>query len=68
MQRDYSKTLINEIAPLSDKVVLSFATKSLGSRKKFSAQRNWILKFIEDNYKILDDFELGGERYIIFKK
>ena len=68
MQRDYSKKLINEVAPLSDKITLSFATKSLGNRKKFSAQRNWILKFIKENYNILNDFELGGERYIIFKK
>ena len=68
MQRDYSKKLINEVAPLSDKITLSFATKSLGNRKKFSAQRNWVLKFIKENYNILNDFELGGERYIIFKK
>jgi len=68
LKRDYSKNLILEIAPLAEKIVLSFATKSIGKRKKFSVNRNWILKFIKENYETLDDFELGGERYIIFRK
>jgi len=67
MQRNYSKELIGKILPFSDKIVLSFATKSLGSRRNFGAQRNWIVKFLEENYTILDDFEFGGERYIVFK-
>ncbi|MBI2045727.1 hypothetical protein HYT23_06720 [Candidatus Pacearchaeota archaeon] len=68
VKRDYSKELLNEIAPLCERIVLSFATRSLGARKKFSVQRGWILKFINENFKVLDDFELGGERYIIFQK
>jgi len=66
--RDYSKELIDEIAPFSERVVLSFATRSLGKGKKFSVNRNWILTFIEDNFKVLDKFELGGEKYIVFEK
>jgi len=68
VERDYSKKLLEEIVPLVDKVVLSFATKSLGRRSKFSAQRGWIKKFIEENFEMLDDFELGGERYFSFRK
>jgi len=68
MERDYSKKLLLEISPLVDRIVVSFATRSLGSRKKFSVQRGWLLRFIDENFKILDDFELGGERYIIFEK
>ena len=68
LKRDYSKELISEIAPAADKIVVSFATKSLGSREKFRAKRNWIIEFIRDNFKILDDFEIAGERYILFKK
>ncbi len=68
MKRDYSKELIDEIAPFSERVVLSFATRSLGKGKKFSVNRNWILTFIEDNFKVLDKFELGGEKYIVFEK
>lgn len=66
IERDYSKKLLKEIVPLVDKVVLSFATKSLGKRSNFGAQRNWIKKFIKEEFKILDDFELGGERYVVF--
>ncbi len=68
LKRDYSKELISEITPLAEKVVVSFATKSLGSRERFKAQRNWIADFIKKQFKILDDFELGGERYIVFSK
>jgi hypothetical protein len=68
MERDYSKKLLNEITPLAERVVLSFATRSLGKRSKFSANRNWILKFLKENFSILDDFEMGGERYLVFEK
>ena len=68
VERDYSKKLLNEIVPLADKVVLSFATRSLGRRSKFSAQRGWIKRFIEENFEMLEDFEIGGERYFIFQK
>ncbi len=66
LKKDYSKELIFEIVSLSDKIVVSFATRSLGSRKKFKAKRNWIVEFIKDNFTFLDDFEIGGERYITF--
>jgi len=68
IEKDYSKELISEIVSLVDFVVLSFAVKSLGKRKRFFAKRDWIMNFIKDNFNVLDDFELGGERYIIFKK
>ena len=68
VKRDYSKELLREIAPLGEKIIVSFATRSLGTRKKFSANRNWLLKFINENFKIEDDFEILGERYLVFKK
>jgi len=67
LERDYSKKFLNEITPLVEKVVVSFATRSLISRKLFRAKRNWIINFITENFKIIDDFELGGERYLAFK-
>ena len=54
--------------PLSDEVVISFATRSLIKREKFKANRNWLINFIEQNFEILDNFELSSERYVIFKK
>jgi hypothetical protein len=68
LKENYSKELLLEVVPLADRVVVSFATKSLGSREKFKAKRNWIVSFILENFKILSDFEIGGERYITFSK
>ncbi|MFH1585661.1 MAG: hypothetical protein ABIB79_02755 [archaeon] len=67
LKRDYSKELLNEIVPLTDKIVVSFATKSMISRKSFKVNRNWIIKFIEENFEVLDNFEWGDEKYIVFK-
>jgi hypothetical protein len=68
LKPNYSKELISEVVKISDKMVVSFATKSLGSREKFKANRNWISEFIYDNFIVSDDFELGGERYLVFNK
>lgn len=68
LKPNYSKELISEIVEISDKIVVSFATRSLGSREKFKANRNWIVDFIKEDFNLLDDFELGGERYLIFNK
>jgi len=68
MDRDFSKKLISEISPLVDRMIVSFATESLIKRKKFSAKRTWFLGFIEKNYSVLDNFELGRERYLVFRR
>lgn len=68
VERNSSKKLLEKIVPDSDKVVVSFATRSLISRKPFKVKRYWFENFISDkNWKILDDFELGNERYIVFR-
>ncbi len=67
LEDDYSKKLLNEIAPIAYRVVVSFATRSIGSRGKFKAKRSWIVDFIKDKFNVLDDFELGGERYVVFE-
>jgi len=68
LERNYSKKFLLKIVPLADKIVVSFAIRSMGKRQSFRANRNWLLDFIKDNFKVLDDFEVGGERYIIFNK
>ena len=70
LKRDYSKELISELMneKLADRVVVSYATKSLGRRERFKANRNWIVSFIKDDFKVIDDFEIGGERYLVFEK
>lgn len=67
LERDYSKKLLNEIVPLVDKIVISFATESLLSRKKFGAKRTWLKNFLKENFKIVDEFKLGSENYLVVK-
>ena len=67
LKRDYSKELILRISPLCDKFVISFPTRSMIKRKKFKVKRNWIINFIEEKFEILDVFEIGDEKYIVFK-
>jgi len=68
LERDYSKKFLKEIVPLADRVVVSFATRSLIRKTKFRAKRNWIIDFIKDNFEVLDEFELGTEKYIVFNE
>lgn len=68
LKRNYSKELLKEVVPLVDQLVVSFATRSMISRKLFKANRNWIFGFIKENFRITDEFEVDGERYICFSK
>jgi len=67
IERDYSKRLLEEITPLCKEVVISFATKSMIRQDKFRANRKWIIDFLKENFELLGDFNLGNERYVIFK-
>lgn len=66
VERNFSKRFLKEIVPFADKVVVSFINQSLLKKEKFRATHKWLVNFIKENFKILDDFELGGERYISF--
>ncbi|MGD9276657.1 MAG: hypothetical protein PVJ67_05775 [Candidatus Pacearchaeota archaeon] len=68
LKRNYTRELLKEIVLMSERVILSFATKSMGSRKKFSVQRGWIINFIKENFNLEKDFEINGERYLVFCK
>jgi hypothetical protein len=67
LERDYSKRLLEEITPLCEKVVISFATKSMIKKDRFRANRSWIINFIKENFELLENFEMGNEKYIVFK-
>lgn len=67
LQDDYSKLLLKEVVPLVDLVVVSFATRSLIKRERFKVNRKWIIDFIKENFELIEDFEIGNERYIKFK-
>jgi c-di-AMP phosphodiesterase-like protein len=68
LKKDYSKKLISEISPFVDKIVISFATESMIKREKFKVKRKWLVDFIKGNFQILNDFEINGERYIVFSE
>ncbi len=68
IEPDYSKKLLSRITPLCEKIVVSFATKSMIKKERFKVNRKWILDFIKENFELLEDFEIGGERYVSFKK
>jgi len=67
LEKNYSKKFLLELKPFADRFVLSFATKSFFKRKSFRAKRKWIKDFIEDNFKVLKEFEFGGEKYFVFQ-
>ncbi|NYZ76824.1 hypothetical protein H0O02_00750, partial [Candidatus Micrarchaeota archaeon] len=66
-ERHSSKKLLTELAERG-KVVVGFMTASFSGRTPFRAKRFWLINFIERNFNVLDDFELNGERFIVFKK
>lgn len=68
MENNYSKKLISAISKKTDLFVASFATESMHKRLRFRSQGAWLVSFLEKNYKVLDDFEKAGERYICFRE
>ena len=66
LKRDYSKEVLKELVPLFDRCVVSWATKSLGDRKKIFATKKWLREFVDSEFNILNEFEVGGENYLIF--
>ena len=68
VKRNYSKKLLLEISHLAEKIVVSYATKSLISKKGFYAKRKWLKEFIQENFEIIEEFEGQAENYIIFRK
>jgi hypothetical protein len=68
LKKDFSKELLLQIKPFSERIVISFATQSMIKRREFYANRKWIIDFLSKNFEILDDFNIGGERYIVAKR
>lgn len=68
LERNYTKKFLSELVPICEKFVVSFATRSLFKKHLFRVRRNWARNYTKENFKILDDFELGAERFIIFQQ
>ena len=67
LERNYTKKFLKELASLGDKFVVSFATRSLFRKHLFRVRRDWAINYIKENFKILDDFEIGIERFLSFQ-
>ncbi len=64
-ERDFSKKFLLGIRDYCEKIVVSIPLKSLsGGLKK--AKGEWIKDFVEENFNLLDDFELDFERFLVF--
>jgi 5'(3')-deoxyribonucleotidase len=68
LEKDYSKKVLKELVPMFDRCVVSWATKSLISKKRFYAERKWLKDFINKEFFIIDEFEISGENYLVFSK
>jgi len=68
LEPNFSKEFIFAVSEHVEKIVISWPTRTLQRQKQFTAKRFWIINFIEDNFKVLDDFESDGERFFIFSK
>lgn len=68
LKKDYSKEVLRKIIPKMDRVVISWATKSLVSKRVFAASRKWLTDFLSEEFKITLEFETEFEKYIIVEK
>ena len=68
IENDFSKKFILDISKECEKIVLSFPTENLGGRRKFMAQRKWLVEFLMEHFVIEKDFVMNGERIICFCK
>jgi len=71
VERNFSKKFILEVFEIldrKDRIVLSFPFKSLSKKKQFKANRSWLVKFVEENFQILDNFDSGSERFFVLTK
>ncbi len=64
-ERGYSKILLSSLKEVVDRIVVSFATKSLIRGEKFKVTRRWFIDFVKKDFDVLDKFEFGGEKYFV---
>lgn len=68
LERDASKKLILAVSEKVDRMVVSYSLESISGKVNFQKSREWLLWFLKENFKILDDFEMNRERYLVFSK
>ncbi len=69
-QKNFSKKLfikLKENTSTEDIFVITLPLESLSGKTKFNVQRKWLMDFLNENFILIEDFNLFGERIIIFK-
>jgi hypothetical protein len=67
LEKNFSKKFILEVSKSCETVVLTLPIESLSGRTRFEVRRKWISDFLKDNFEVLKDFDLFGERIILLK-
>ena len=67
LKKDYTKRFLSELVVLCDRFVVSFATRSFFKKHLFKVRRDWAINYVQENFRVINDFERGGERYLVFE-
>jgi len=65
LEQDSSKKLITVLMKELAYLVITLPTESIGKRKKFRVQRNWMVDFLKEHYTLTEDYETAGERILV---
>ncbi|MBP7708468.1 hypothetical protein KA107_02190 [Candidatus Pacearchaeota archaeon] len=64
-EKNFSKKLLLVIAPLCEKIVLSYSLKSISGKSTFQTNRNWIKYFVEEHFQVIEELDLFDEHFIV---
>jgi hypothetical protein len=67
LEKNFSKKFILEVSKGCKVIVLTLPVESLSGKTRFEVNRKWIVDFLEENFEILGDFKLFGERILCLK-
>ena len=68
LERNFSKKLLSSISSSCHKIVISFPTESMLKRQKFKVKRYWLLNFLNKSHFLAGNFEIPGEKFMVFEK
>tara|TARA_Y100000310_G_C20684849_1_gene818316 strand:+ start:648 stop:1406 length:759 start_codon:yes stop_codon:yes gene_type:complete len=66
-EKGFTKKFLLEIMKECELFVLSFPTWSLSGKSKFKVSRDWLWRFVEEEFELLKQFSIHGEKFLIIK-
>lgn len=70
LEGGYGLKFLDKVLSLMSKgdvLILSFPLKNLSGRRELAVKRNWVIDFLEDNAKIIRDFLIEDERFLLIE-